>query len=193
ARSNVAVIIDTPGRPTVHGVGQDQSLLGIHRNLTASESAGFGSTNHAQRFRISTGGAIKNQQPVAFHDQELVNWIPGPLRRRGSNLRVRSGENSFWSNVAICSPVEYQHAFGSTGSGAAISARADRQEDLIMFRVCRHGAESGITHTQYASLWSLDDANGSFLSVDRSAECQNCLCERAVHHDFIVDSIIGKT
>src|SRR5438128_7066317 len=122
AWSNVSVVVDAPDSPTVHGVGQNQSLLGIDRYLTASESASLWSSNDAQRFRVSTGGAIEDQQAITFNDEKIVDGIHGYLRSRRTNLCIGSGENSFWRDVAICIPIEYQHAFRATGSCAPISA-----------------------------------------------------------------------
>src|SRR6266571_4894791 len=50
-----------------------------------------------------------------------------------------------------------------------------------------------IVRTSYLRMRSLDDPDGRFLSLGASAEKQDGLSQRTVHHNFIVNRIICQT
>ena len=193
ARGNISIIIDTPNGPAVHRVGQDQSLFGVDGNLPAAESSGLGSSNDSQGFGVALGSAIENQQAIALHHQQVVHGIHGNLRSGVPDLRIGAGKYSFWSDISVPHTIEYQYAFGSARPGASISTGADRKKYLVVRWIGGDSAESGIAHAKDLRFRSLNDANRSFFSVDGSAESQNGLRQRAIHNDFVVDRIVGKT
>ena len=191
--SDVSVIINTPDRPTVHGVGQNQSFLGIDSDLAAAESSGFGSSDHAERFCVTLGSAIEDQQAITLDDEQIMDGIDSHLRSRVSNLCIRAGKHSFRCHISIGHAVEYQHALRSAASLASVPSGTNGKEDFVMYGVCGNGAESRVTHAEDPGLRPLDNANRGFFPIDGSAECENRLAERAVHNDFVMDRIVGKT